>query len=116
MRHIASAFLASIRRYLELPADALVLPSHGLPFRGIKARVAELRRHHEDRCADLLAACADQPRCAGEVLDLLFGRPIDDPHQAWFATGEAIAHLNYLEHRGRLRRVAGNDVIRFVKN
>jgi glyoxylase-like metal-dependent hydrolase (beta-lactamase superfamily II) len=109
-------FLDSLDAFIDLPEDTLVLPSHGLPFRGIHARVAELRKHHEDRCADLLAACAEQPRCAGEVIDLLFGRPIDDPHQAWFATGEAIAHLNYLEHRGRLRRVAGGDAIRFVKN
>ena len=109
-------FLESLASFITLPEDTLVLPSHGRPFRGIQTRIAELRKHHEDRCADLLAACAGQPRCAGEVLDLLFGRPIDDPHQAWFATGEAIAHLNYLEHRGRLRRVAGDDVIRFVKN
>ncbi len=109
-------FLDSLEAFTGLPDDTLVLPSHGQPFRGIKTRVAELKKHHEDRCADLLAACAERPRCAGEVIDLLFGRPIDDPHQAWFTTGEAIAHLNYLEHRGRLRRAAGDDAIRFVKN
>ena len=32
-------------RALNLPPDTLVLPSHGLPFRGIALRVAQLRAH-----------------------------------------------------------------------
>jgi len=102
-------YLASLDRLAELPADTLVLPSHGLPFRGIQTRVAELQAHHAARCADLLAACTAGPRTAGDLLEVLFGRPIDDPHQTLFAMGEAIAHLNYLEHQGRLQRHTENS-------
>src|SRR5918998_2267464 len=42
-------FLESIARYRELPADVLVLPSHGKPFRGAHARVAQLEEHHRSR-------------------------------------------------------------------
>ena len=46
-------FLDSIRRYRELPADVLVLPSHGKPFRGAHDRVADLEEHHRTRFAAL---------------------------------------------------------------
>jgi glyoxylase-like metal-dependent hydrolase (beta-lactamase superfamily II) len=104
-------YLDSIDRLTALPEDTLVLPSHGRPFRGLHARVAELHAHHEARCADLLAACAAGPRCAGDLLAVLFGRPIADPHQTLFAMGEAIAHLNYLEHQHRLQRSTENGII-----
>lgn len=106
-------YLDSIDHLAALPEDTLVLPSHGRPFRGIQARVTELHVHHEARCADLLAACAAGPRCAGDLLEVLFGRPIDDPHQTLFAMGEAIAHLNYLEHQSRLECNTENGVIRY---
>jgi glyoxylase-like metal-dependent hydrolase (beta-lactamase superfamily II) len=106
-------YLDSIDRLTALPEDTLVLPSHGRPFRGIHARVAELHAHHDARCDDLLAACAEGPRCAGDLLTVLFGRPIDDPHQTLFAMGEAIAHLNYLESQNRLQRRSENGIIRY---
>ena len=95
-------FLDSIGRFEPLPADTLVLPSHGLPFRGLHARIEQLRAHHVARLAELTAAC-DQPRSGAELLPVLFRRPLDD-HQMVFAMGEIIAHLNYLLRDGRLTR------------
>jgi glyoxylase-like metal-dependent hydrolase (beta-lactamase superfamily II) len=107
-------FLQSLETLKTLPADTLVLPSHGRPFRGLHTRVAELQAHHVARCADLLEACREGPRCAGELLAVLFGRPIDDPHQTMFATGEAIAHLIYLENQRRLERTEENGITRYT--
>jgi glyoxylase-like metal-dependent hydrolase (beta-lactamase superfamily II) len=107
-------FLRSIRRYRELAGETLVLPSHGLPFRGAHLRVEQLEQHHEARLAELMAACAETPRSAAEVLELLFRRKLDT-HQMFFAMGEAIAHLHYLERAGSLRRdVSVNGVARFA--
>jgi glyoxylase-like metal-dependent hydrolase (beta-lactamase superfamily II) len=107
-------FLRSIRRYRELPAEVLALPSHGLPFRGAHTRVAQLEAHHESRLAALLQACDEAPRSAADVLALIFRRPLDT-QQLFFAMGEAIAHLHYLERAGRLRRSRGQDgVTRFA--
>ncbi len=106
-------YLDSIDRLAALPEDTLALPSHGRPFRGMRTRVAELHAHHAARCADLLAACADGARSAGDLLEVLFGRPIDDPHQTLFAMGEAIAHLNHLESQQRLQRRSENGIIRY---
>jgi hypothetical protein len=35
--------------------------------------------------------------------------------QKWFATGEAISHLRYLELRGKVRRASQDPVIRFER-
>ena len=106
-------FLDSVERFTELPGDTLVLPSHGKPFRGIHARAAQLAAHHEERFAALLAVL-DAPKSACELIPTLFSRALD-AHQTMFAMGEAIAHLNYLEHAGRVRRSSGADgVVRFV--
>jgi glyoxylase-like metal-dependent hydrolase (beta-lactamase superfamily II) len=107
-------FLESIRRYRDLPADVLVLPSHGLPFRGAHARVAQLEAHHAERLAELKAACAQSPRAAAGVLEILFKRKLDTS-QIFFALGEAIAHLHYLHYDGQLARGVGADgVARFA--
>ena len=107
-------FLQAIDAYLALPDDTLVLPSHGRPFVGIAERVRQLHAHHADRCARLLAAC-DTPKTATELIPVLFDRDIPDPHQVMFAMGEAIAHLNHLEHQGRLSRTTADGITRFVE-
>ena len=106
-------FLRSIDRFVELPADTLVLPSHGLPFRGAHERVQMLHDHHRDRLAEVLDACA-QSQSAADLLPVLFRRELD-AHQTFFAMGESIAHLNYLWLRGALARSRDTQqVLRFL--
>ena len=106
-------YLQSIRALRALPADTLVLPSHGRPFRGLHTRIEQLERHHDERLADALAACSDGARSAAELLQVLFKRPLD-LHQTTFAMGEAIAHLHALQARGQVQSSTGPDgVVRF---
>src|SRR5262249_20398688 len=51
--------LAGLRR--DIPADALVLPGHNLPFVGLHARIDELCAHHEARCLSIAEACRRAP-------------------------------------------------------
>jgi glyoxylase-like metal-dependent hydrolase (beta-lactamase superfamily II) len=109
-------FLTSIAGFEALPVETLVLPSHGLPFRGIPLRVGQLLAHHAARLAELEAAIASAgaKRSASDLLPVLFRRELD-LQQRFFAMGEAIAHLNYLWHRGRIRRtVAPGGAIHFT--
>ncbi len=107
-------FLDSIVEFEALPADTLVLPSHGRPFCGLHQRIVELQQHHRARCDDLLRACA-VPLSAAALIPVLFARPIADAHQTMFAMGEAMAHLNYLEHRGEITRGLEDGIIKFRK-
>ena len=106
-------FLASLDRLAQLPSDTLVLPSHGLPFVGVGARVEQLRAHHQMRLSQVESA-ARIPVTAAEILPLLFRRELD-LQQLFFAMGEAIAHLNHLWRHARVERlVAADGTIRFV--
>ena len=109
-----SWYLASLHRFEPLPADTLVLPSHGRPFRGLHRRIEQLREHHDERLAVVLAACRERPRHAAEVVPILFGREFD-AHQTMFALGKSLAHLHHLWYAGTLQRTVGDDgVIRFA--
>jgi glyoxylase-like metal-dependent hydrolase (beta-lactamase superfamily II) len=106
-------FLDSTARYAKLPADTLVLPSHGKPFRGLRRRAEQLAEHHRLRLAELREAC-DTPKTAADVLTTLFRRPLDT-HQTFFAMGEAMAHLHYLYAEKRLQRVEADNIVRYVR-
>ncbi|MCW7537250.1 MBL fold metallo-hydrolase [Aquabacterium sp. A7-Y] len=107
-------YLASIGKLRELSDEVLVLPSHGRPFRGVHERVDQLLAHHEERLAEVRAACGEAPCSAADLLPVMFKRKLD-LHQTTFAIGEAIAHLHMLWLDGKLRRVTGADgVHRFV--
>ena len=110
-------FLDSMNAFEALPPDTLVLPSHGLPFRGIPLRTAQLRAHHAARLDELVtavAAVAPAGMSAAALVPTLFRRELD-VQQRFFAMGEAIAHLNHLWHAGRLeRRTAADGVLLFA--
>jgi glyoxylase-like metal-dependent hydrolase (beta-lactamase superfamily II) len=106
-------FLDSLSRYESLPHETLVLPSHGKPFRGLHRRIAQLRAHHQERLAEVLAACAGEAKTAAQIVPVLFKRELD-LHQTTFAMGEALAHLHMLWYGGQLKRVESGGVIRFA--
>ena len=57
---------------------------------------------------------ATAPVSAADMLPVLFRRELD-LQQRFFAMGEAIAHLNHLWHRDRIKRtVAADGAIRFA--
>ena len=99
-----------IRMKAALPADVLVLPSHGRPFKGLHTRVDQLVAHHDERLADVITACTEAPQCAADLLMILFRRHLD-LHQTTFAMGESVAHLHLLWLEGRLVRTLGTDGI-----
>jgi glyoxylase-like metal-dependent hydrolase (beta-lactamase superfamily II) len=105
-------YLDSLLKFNDLPADTLVLPSHGKPFRGLHTRLGQLRDHHAARLAEVVEACRT-PQAAVNIVPIMFRRTLD-PHQLSFALGEALAHLHKLWFDGILRRVTGSDgTIRF---
>jgi glyoxylase-like metal-dependent hydrolase (beta-lactamase superfamily II) len=106
-------FLDSLKKFLALPEQTLVLPSHGRPFTGLHERVRQLQVHHQDRLDEVLRACREKPQCAAEIVGVMFKRTLD-VHQTTFALGESMAHLNLLWHQGQLRReVDASGVLRF---
>jgi glyoxylase-like metal-dependent hydrolase (beta-lactamase superfamily II) len=94
-------YLDSLARFESLPSDTLVLPSHGLPFRALHTRLAQLREHHQARLDDVASVVAGNTS-AFAIAQEVFPRVLyDNPRQAF---GESLAHLNMLASMGRLTR------------
>jgi glyoxylase-like metal-dependent hydrolase (beta-lactamase superfamily II) len=88
-------WLTSLERIKSrIPDDVLVLPSHNSPFLGLHTRLDQLVDHHRNSL-DLLLNLLAVPQRAVDVFKVLFKRPVT--HDVMnMATGEAVAHLNYL--------------------
>lgn len=104
-------FLSTLRELQTLPVDTVVLPSHGLPFRGLHARLDELIAHHQERLAQVLDVCSE-PRTAADLFAVLFGKKMD-AQQMSFALGESLAHADHLVARGELVCDETADVRRY---
>ncbi len=107
-------FLDSLKQFDGLDGSVLVLPSHGLPFWGLHDRVAELKEHHAERLDAVLEACG-APVTGARIGETLFPQDLD-AQQLAFASGETFAHINHLEHQGRLvREIGGDGIWRFKR-
>ena len=107
-------YLDSLGKFRDLPDEALVLPSHDRPFRGLAWRLDELADHHHVRLKRTWEACAT-PSTGADVLRRLFTRELDS-HQLMFAIGESLAHLHFLTGVGALaRETCANGVRKFIQ-
>jgi hypothetical protein len=91
----------------------LVLPAHNEPFSGLHVRLDQLAADHHRKLDALVEACAS-PKTAFECFGTLFRKSIGDD-ELQMATGEALAHLQWLANRGRLVRLEDNLALRFQR-
>ena len=105
-------FLDTLHELRKLPSDTLVLPSHGLPFRGLHARLDQLCAHHETRLVLVKEACAE-PKTAAELFAVLFGKRMDAQQMA-FALGESLAHADHLVAQGEMQCAEEGGVWRYT--
>lgn len=102
-------WIASLEKLRQrVPNEVLVLPAHNSPFKGLHERIDDLLGSHREglsRLATLLSA----PKRVVDTFPVLFSRSIT-PELLGMASGEALAHLNYLWHRGELERSLRDDV------
>ncbi len=91
----------------RVPDDVLVLPAHNSPFKGLHARIDQLVSGHHRGLERLIENLAE-PRRAVDLFGSLFARPITG-ESLGMATGETIAHLNYLWKIGSVIRESDNQ-------
>jgi len=101
-------FLGALEKMKTLGVKR-VLPAHGDPFDDCAGRVDEILAHHAQRLDATMEAASGQPRSAYLICRALFP-VLRSPHEERFALAETLAHLRYLELRGRLREVDGRPI------
>ncbi|RJG27169.1 MBL fold metallo-hydrolase [Massilia cavernae] len=108
------ASIDTVRR--AVPNDVLVLPAHGEPFHGLHERLDYLAQG-QLRSLDRLRRSLDVPRRAVDVFGALFASAVtsDNAMQLNLATGESIAHLNYLVHRGEVAMQTDHDGVAWYR-
>ncbi|MBW2308872.1 MAG: MBL fold metallo-hydrolase [Deltaproteobacteria bacterium] len=111
-------YMASLDKVYGLDIE-LVLPGHRIIFRNCKKRIQELKKHHQHRADEVLSLLENGGQNAYQVAsrmswDITYASwDLFPVAQKWFATGEAIAHLKYLEEKGMVQREMRDHTIVF---
>jgi len=85
-----------------VPDNALVLPSHGIPFRGLHERIDEILGHHSLRLDKLAQVLSIGPQTGYTAMQGLFAHRELKSGDVFFALGETMAHLVYGVRRGNV--------------
>ena len=119
-RNPLQAYLQSLKDCKELDVD-LVLPGHRELVRDCHQRIHELETHHAQRLAEIITilegTTASPYTVASQMTWDFASNSWDDfpMAQKWFATGEANAHLRYLEEQGAIERSEQNGRLAFTR-
>ena len=106
-------YIGSLKKIRSLEVD-LTLPGHRSVIRDHRKRIDELIRHHLDRASEVLKILEDGDMNAFVIAsrmswDLTIRSFDDFPiMQKWFATGEALAHIKFLENQKKVKRISRN--------
>ncbi|MFA5537510.1 MAG: MBL fold metallo-hydrolase [Bacillota bacterium] len=114
-------YIASLDKIAALDLQ-IVLPGHRSIIKDGYARIEELKKHHVERANEVLSILQNNEQLnayqvAGKMTwDMTV--PFDQfpIAQKWFASGEALAHLVYLETKGQVKRKPAGDVVLFSLN
>jgi glyoxylase-like metal-dependent hydrolase (beta-lactamase superfamily II) len=106
-RNPLKEYLMSLDKAYDLDVE-LVLPGHRRVFRNHKERIRELKKHHQTRLDEVISILGKDRQNAFQIAsqmtwDISYRAwALFPPAQKWFAFGEAMAHLKYLEEEGKV--------------
>ena len=95
-------YLTYCEAMTSLPDQTQIFPGHDWPFTQGGARAAQLIDHHHQRLDSLLEAAKNGPLTVADGMRHLFGKSFG-PHELYFASGEARAHLWHLVQQGAMK-------------
>jgi glyoxylase-like metal-dependent hydrolase (beta-lactamase superfamily II) len=108
-RNPLNEYLISLDKIYDLDVE-LVLPGHRSIFGSQKERIRELKQHHQIRLEEVISILGKGKQNVFQIASQMtwdIGYKSWDlfpPAQKWFAFGEAMAHLKYLEEEGKVGR------------
>jgi glyoxylase-like metal-dependent hydrolase (beta-lactamase superfamily II) len=118
MKNSLKDYLTSLEKVYSLDVD-LVLPGHRRIWHGHKTRIRELQAHHQARLGEILSALEDGEKTAYDIAPYISwdvdyrSWELFPASQKWFAVGETIAHIEYLEEEKKVQRNMRGDKMTF---
>jgi glyoxylase-like metal-dependent hydrolase (beta-lactamase superfamily II) len=119
MEDALGQYLASLEKVNALDVK-LVLTGHRRLVHDLHGRVKELHEHHSARLNEVLIALGDGEKNILEIAPHIkwdiTAKTWEDfpPAQKWFAFGETMAHVGFLEARDKVRRTTRNGKIKYA--
>jgi len=112
-------YMKSLDKVLSLEVEQ-VLPGHRRLFSNLDRRVQELKDHHETRLEEIVSILSNERRQNAYQVAAQMTWDIESDSwdqfptaQKWFASGEAIAHLRYLEEEQVIDRIIRDEKVFF---
>ena len=119
-RNPLKEYLISLDKVYDLDVE-LVLPGHRRVFKNHKERIRELKKHHQTRLEEVISILGKTKQNAFQIAsqmtwDISYKAwDLFPPAQKWFAFGEAMAHVKYLEEEGKVGwEMDGQGVVFFI--
>jgi glyoxylase-like metal-dependent hydrolase (beta-lactamase superfamily II) len=115
-------YLKSLDKVFKLDID-LVLPGHRRLIKDHHARIDELKAHHKNRLNEVLDILKTPDQHAFQIASQMTWDLAAESWnhfpvmQKWFATGEALSHLRFLEEEGKVgRKTEGGLTLFYLSN
>lgn len=115
--NILEVYFDSLEKVKNLEVD-LVLSSHRKIITNHRVRIDELRAHHEERLEEVKAIIGSWTSIRDTASKMHWSlrakdwSEFPDP-QKWFASGEAMSHLEYLYIKGHAQRRENNGILEY---
>jgi endoribonuclease LACTB2 len=97
-------YLASLRRYLELPRLTALMPGHGPVIADARGRIEEYIAHRRDREEQIVGAMRTGANSIPQIVQAVYADLPESNRQ--LAELSVLAHLEKLEGEGRVARAA----------
>lgn len=113
---ILSVYFENLKKVYAYDIDYL-FSSHRKIIRDHKRRIIEILDHHKERLQEVKEILKDKKMTVRDVAanmhwDLSYDKWEDFPNpQKWFASGEAMSHLEHLYYEGEVDRTEENGVL-----
>lgn len=118
--NILEIYFNSLKKIYNYNIDYL-FPAHRNIIRDHKRRIDELISHHKERLLEIEEIIKDKSMTVRDVASKMEWRIRADswkdfPNpQKWFATGEAMSHLEYLVYTNRVEKIKKDGVLYYRK-
>lgn len=118
--HSLEDYLSSLEKIRSIPIKA-TFPAHRHGESDVYQRIDALQAHHRERLEEIRQVVESHPETtAYQIAGLIswstrgLGWEQFPPHQKWFAMGEALAHLRYLQDHKQILRNERSELARYA--